>query len=69
LWNCRTKRIGVKILILKITKNMKRNIKTIALLAIFAGAFMSSCTEDEYSMENGSEIEYSYKTTMSPVKS
>ena len=28
---------------------------------------MSSCTEDEYSMENGSEIEYSYKTTMSPV--
>lgn len=46
---------------------MKRLFTRIALLAIFAGAFMSSCTEDEYSMENGSEIEYSYKTTMSPV--
>ena len=46
---------------------MKRIFTRIALLAIFAGAFMSSCTEDEYSMENGSEIEYSYKTTMSPV--
>jgi hypothetical protein len=35
---------------------MKRSIKRIALLAIFAGAFMSSCTEDEYSMENNKKI-------------
>ncbi len=37
---------------------MKRSIKRIALLAIFAGAFMSSCTEDEYSMENNKKITY-----------
>jgi hypothetical protein len=63
LWNCRTKRIGVKILILKITKNMKRNIKTIALLAIFAGAFMSSCTEDEFLTEEEVGTHHSYLKT------
>jgi hypothetical protein len=63
LWNCITKRIGVKILILKITKNMKRNIKTIALLAIFAGAFMSSCTEDEFLTEEEVETHHSYLKT------
>jgi hypothetical protein len=63
LWNCRTKRIGVKILILKITKNMKRNIKTIALLAIFAGAFMSSCTEDEFLTEKEVGTHHSYLKT------
>ncbi len=45
---------------------MKRGLKTIALLAIFAGAFMSSCTEDEYSVENSSELGCNYKTTVSP---
>jgi hypothetical protein len=63
LWNCITKRIGVKILILKITKNMKRNIKTIALLAIFAGAFMSSCTEDEFLTEEEVGTHHSYLKT------
>lgn len=45
---------------------MKKRFKRIALLAIFAGAFMCSCTEDEYSVENGSELGYTYKTTLSP---
>ncbi len=45
---------------------MKRGLKTIALLAIFAGAFMSSCTEDEYSVENSLELGCNYKTTVSP---
>ena len=63
MWNCRTKRIGVKILILKITKNMKRNIKRIALLAILTGAFMSSCTEDEFLTEEEVGTHHSYLKT------
>ena len=42
---------------------MKRNIKRIALLAIFAGAFMSSCTEDEFLTEEEVGTHHSYLKT------
>lgn len=42
---------------------MKINIKRIALLAIFAGAFMCSCTEDEFLTEEGVGIHHSYLKT------
>ena len=42
---------------------MKRNIKRIALLAIFTGAFMSSCTEDEFLTEEEVGTHHSYLKT------
>jgi hypothetical protein len=42
---------------------MKRNIKRIALLAIFTGAFMCSCTEDEFLTEEGVGTHHSYLKT------
>ena len=42
---------------------MKINIKRIALLAIFAGAFMSSCTEDEFLTEEEVGTHHSYLKT------
>ena len=42
---------------------MRRNIKRIALLAIFAGAFMSSCTEDEFLTEEEVGTHHSYLKT------
>ena len=42
---------------------MKRNIKRIALLAIFTGVFMSSCTEDEFLTEEEVGTHHSYLKT------
>ena len=42
---------------------MKRNIKRIALLAILTGAFMSSCTEDEFLTEEEVGTHHSYLKT------
>ncbi len=42
---------------------MKRSIKRIALLAIFTGAFMSSCTEDEFLTEEEVGTHHSYLKT------
>lgn len=42
---------------------MKRNFKRIALLAIFTGAFMSSCTEDEFLTEEEVGTHHSYLKT------
>ena len=42
---------------------MKRSIKRIALLAIFTGAFMSSCTEDEFLTEEEVGAHHSYLKT------
>ena len=42
---------------------MTRNIKRIALLAIFTGAFMSSCTEDEFLTEEEVGTHHSYLKT------
>lgn len=42
---------------------MKRNIKRIALLAIFTGAFMCSCTEDEFLTEEEVGTHHSYLKT------
>ena len=42
---------------------MRRNIKRIAILAIFAGAFMSSCTEDEFLTEEEVGTHHSYLKT------
>ncbi|MEE0890151.1 MAG: hypothetical protein U0L57_08105 [Bacteroidales bacterium] len=42
---------------------MKRSFKRIALLAIFAGAFMSSCTEDEFLTEEEVGTHHSYLKT------
>ena len=42
---------------------MRKTLKTIALLAIFAGAFMSSCTEDEFLTEEEVGTHHSYLKT------
>ncbi|MEE1221741.1 MAG: hypothetical protein U0K59_07940 [Bacteroidales bacterium] len=42
---------------------MKRSFKRIALLAIFTGAFMSSCTEDEFLTEEEVGTHHSYLKT------
>ncbi|MBQ2375469.1 MAG: hypothetical protein II298_02230 [Bacteroidales bacterium] len=42
---------------------MRKTLKTIALLAIFTGAFMSSCTEDEFLTEEEVGTHHSYLKT------